>query len=210
VLVLTSPSFDFSTPYLPANGHYVGPQLDDPEWAATNGWRPDGAGPIVLIAASSTFQDQTGLLRRAAAALAGLPVRGVLTTGRAIDPVDIPAPANVHVVRAAPHRAVLGEAAAVVTHAGHGSVMKALAAGVPLVCMPMGRDQRDNTVRVLRLGAGVRVDQAADAGRITAAVRRVLDEPSFAEAAHRMAATLVAEARTRPSAADRAEGLLGG
>ena len=210
VLVMTSPSFDFSTPHLPANVHYVGPQLDDPEWAETNGWRPDGAGPIVLIAASSTFQDQTDLLRRAAAALGGLPVRGVLTTGRAIDPAEISAPANVHVVRAAPHRAVLAEAAAVITHAGHGSVMKALAAGVPLVCMPMGRDQKDNTVRVLRLGAGVGVDKDADAGRITAAVRRVLDEPGFADAARRMAATLATEARTRPSAADRAEGLLNG
>ena len=41
----------------------------------------------------------------------------------------------------------------VVTHAGHGTVLKTLAAGVPMVCMPMGRDQKDNTVRVLRLGA---------------------------------------------------------
>jgi UDP:flavonoid glycosyltransferase YjiC (YdhE family) len=74
----------------------------------------------------------------------------------------------------------------------------------------MGRDQKDNTARVLRLGAGVRVDKDADAHRIAAAVRRVLDEPVFTEAARRMADTLAAEASTRPSAADRAEGLLGG
>ena len=36
-------------------------------------------------------------------------------------------------------------------------MLKSLAAGVPLVCIPMGRDQKDNTVRVLRLGAGVRL-----------------------------------------------------
>ncbi len=210
VLVLTSPSFDFSTPHLPANVHYVGPQLDDPEWAATDAWRPDGAGPLVLIAASSTYQDQADLLRRTATALGELPVRGVVTTGRAIDPQDIPAPVNVRVVRAAPHRAVLAEAAALVTHAGHGSVLKALAAGVPLVCMPMGRDQKDNTARVLRLGAGVRVDKSAEPGRIAAAVSRVLDEPGFADAARRIATTLAAEAATRPSAADRAEGLLSG
>src|SRR3954452_23872866 len=89
VLVLTSPSFDFSTPHLPANVHYVGPQLDAPEWAATDAWRPDGAGPLVLIAASSTYQDQADLLRRTATALGELPVRGVVTTGRAIDPQDI-------------------------------------------------------------------------------------------------------------------------
>ena len=52
---------------------------------------------------------------------------------------------------------ILPESTVVITHAGHGTVLKALAAGVPLVCVPMGRDQRDNTPGVLRLGAGVRV-----------------------------------------------------
>jgi MGT family glycosyltransferase len=208
VLVMTSPSFDFSSPHVPANVRYVGPQLDDPDWAHDGDWRPGGEAPLVLVATSSVFQDQADLLRRVAVALGRLPVRGVLTTGRAVDPADVPAPANVRVLRAAPHAAVLAEAAAVVTHAGHGTTLKALAAGVPLVCMPMGRDQKDNTVRVLRLGAGVRVAKSAPPDRIAAAVRRVLDEPGPAEAARRFAATLADEARTRPSAADRAEALL--
>ena len=95
-----------------------------------------------------------------------------------------------------------------VTHAGHGTVMKALAAGVPLVCLPMGRDQKDNTTRVLRLGAGVRVDKRAQADRIAAAVRLLLQDSSYGEAARRFADTLAEEQRTRPSAADRAEDLL--
>jgi MGT family glycosyltransferase len=213
VLVLTSPSFDFPAPHLPPNVRYVGPQLDDPDWAADDGaadWRPDGDAPLVLVAASSIFQRQTDLLRRTADALGRLPVRGVVTTGRAVDPADVPAPPGVRVVRAAPHRAVLAEAAVAVTHAGHGSVVKALAAGVPLVCLPMGRDQRDNTVRVLRLGAGVRLSPKASAEQIAAAVGRVLDDPSYARAARRFAEVLESEARTRPGAADRAEALLGG
>jgi MGT family glycosyltransferase len=212
VLVLTSPSLDFSPPHLPPNVRYVGPQLDDPDWATQGepgSWRPDGDGPLVLVAGSSVFQHQTDLLRRATAALGRLPVRGLVTTGRAVDPRDVPAPDNVRVVRAAPHRAVLEEAAVAVTHAGHGSLLKALAAGVPLVCMPMGRDQKDNTVRALRLGAGVRVSPKASPETIAAAVGRVLAEPAYALAARRFADTLAAEARSRPSAADRAEALLG-
>jgi MGT family glycosyltransferase len=208
VLVMTSPTFDFQSPDIPANVHFVGPQLDDPDWAATDDWRPDGDDPLVLVATSSIFQDQTHLLRRVAAALGQLPVRGLVTTGRAVDPADIPAPANVRVVRAAPHGAVLAETSVVVAHAGHGSVLKALAAGVPLVCMPMGRDQKDNTVRVLRQGAGVRVDKSAPPDRIAAAVRLLLDDPSYTQAARRFAGTLAEEGRTRPSAADRAEALL--
>lgn len=210
VLVMTSPSFDFQSPHIPANVHFVGPQLDDPDWAANGNWRPDGRDPLVLVATSSVFQDQVGLLGRVADALGRLPVRGLITTGRAVDPVDVPAPGNVRVVRAAPHRAVLAEAAVVVTHAGHGSVLKSLGAGVPLVCMPMGRDQKDNTVRVLRVGAGVRVAKDAPAERVAAAVQQVLDDPAYRAAARRFADTLAEEARTRPSAADRAEALLSG
>jgi hypothetical protein len=58
VLVMTSPSFDFQAQGLPPNVRYVGPQLDDPDWAATGDWRPGGDGRLVLVAMSSIFQDQ--------------------------------------------------------------------------------------------------------------------------------------------------------
>lgn len=210
VLLMTSPSFDFTVPRLPDNVRYVGPILDDPHWAADVTWRRTGREPLVLVATSSVYQNQVGLLQRVARALGQLPVRGLLTTGRALDTKEIDAPPNVEVLPAAPHRQVLAEASAVVTHAGHGSVLKALAAGVPLVCMPMGRDQRDNTVRVLRLGAGVRISKSSPPGRIAAAVSEILENPRYASAARRFADVLAREATTLPSAADEAEGLLSG
>lgn len=208
VLVLSSPGFDFPA-RLPPNVQHVGPQLDDPDWAAgPDDWRPDGDEPLVLVAMSSVFQHQTGLLARVAAALGTLSVRGVVTTGRAVEPQDVPAGPAVRVVRSAPHREVLREAAVVVTHAGHGTVLKALAAGVPLVCIPMGRDQHANTTRVLRLGAGVRVGTSASPTRIAAAVKDVLEQPAFAAAARNAARLLATEAAHRPSAADAIEALV--
>ena len=208
VLVMTSPSFDFAVPQLPDNVCYVGPQLDDPDWANQLPWQRGGTEPLVLVATSSIYQHQADLLRRTARALGQLPVRGVLTTGRAVDPEEIPAPSNVDVVQAAPHRQILAEASVVVTHAGHGTVLKTLAAGVPLVCMPMGRDQKDNTVRVLRLGAGVRIRQSATPDQIAAAISDVLNDPRYASAARGFAQVLAAEAANAPSAADEAEELL--
>jgi MGT family glycosyltransferase len=187
---------------------YVGPQLDDPHWAAGQDWRSGGDGPIVLVAMSSTYQAQTQVLRRVADSLGRLPVRAVLTTGPAIRPADVPAPRNVRVLQAAPHSEVLREASTVITHAGHGSVLKALAAGVPLVCLPLGRDQKDNTVRVLRLGAGVKVSKQEKPEGIAAAVRHVLEQPSFAQAARRFAANIATEAAEGPSAEQEAEALL--
>ena len=208
VLVMTSPSFDFSAPQLPANVRYVGPQLDDPDWAASAKWQRKGSEPLVLVATSSIYQDQVDLLARIAAGLRQLPVRAVLTTGRAVDPAEIQAGANVEVLQTAPHARVLREASVVVTHAGHGTVMKALAAGVPLVCIPMGRDQKDNTVRVLRLGAGIRLSKKSTPTQIAAAITEILERPQYLAAARRFAEVLAWEAAHRPRAADEAESLL--
>ena len=109
---------------------------------------------------------------------------------------------------AAPHSRILPEASAVITHAGHGTVLKSLAAGVPLICIPMGRDQNDNTVRVLRLGAGIRLKQRSTSGQIAAAVSEILHNPQYTTAARRFAQVLTHEAASTPTAADEAEGLL--
>ncbi len=204
VLVLTSPSFDFPA-RLPANVRYVGPRLDDPAWVEP--WQePPGDEPLVLVSLSTGHQDQLALLRRIVGALAELPVRATVTTGNAVDPAEVPAPARVQVLRSAPHGAVLQRAAAVVTHGGHGTVVKALAAGVPQLVLPMGRDQLDNAARVTARGAGLRLRPGAGGRAIAAAVRRLLEEPGHREGARRMAERLRAE-RGRDAAADELEEL---
>jgi MGT family glycosyltransferase len=193
-LVMTSAAFDLAGP-LPPTVKHVGPRLDDPSW--TENWSaPEGDDPLVLVALSSDFQDQEDLLKRIAAALIEMPVRGVVTTGKGIDPADVPAGDNVQVVRSAPHAQVLSEAAAVVTHCGHGTTIKALAAGVPLVCTPMGRDQLDVAARVVHRGAGVRVDPSAQPGEIAAALQEVLDQPGYRRAAERIASAIAEETAT--------------
>ena len=86
--------------------------------------------------------------------------------------------------------------------------MKALAAGVPLVCIPMGRDQKDNTVRALRHGVGVRLSAKSTPDKIAAAVADLLDDPRYAAAARHFAHILAQEAATIPSAADEAEAMV--
>jgi MGT family glycosyltransferase len=203
VLVLTSPSFDFPA-QLPANVRYAGPRFDDPAWVEP--WQaPPGDAPLVLVSLTTGYMDQLGVLRRIVEGVGGLHVRAVVTTGNAIDPADVPAPANVQVLRSAPHGAILEEASAVVTHGGHGTVIKALAAGVPALVLPMGRDQLDNAARVVARGAGLRLKPSASSGAIAAAVRRLLDEPEHREGARRLGAKLRAETQ-RDLAADEIEG----
>jgi UDP:flavonoid glycosyltransferase YjiC (YdhE family) len=203
LLLLTSAAFDRPRPAGAPRGNlrYVGPRLHDPAWSGD--WTPPaGDAPLVLVGLSSSYMRQEPVLRRAVAALGTLSVRGLVTTGPELDPARVPAAPNVTVVRAAPHGEVMPHAAAVVTHCGHGTVMKALAAGVPLVCLPMGRDQLEVAARVVALGAGVRLRPGASTAAIARAVRTVLEDPSYRSAARRMAQTLAQEARTDHAVAE--------
>ena len=185
-LVMTSLAFDFPAT-LPATVRYVGPVLDDPVWSQASQWTPPASGmPLVLVAMSSTFQDQIGSLRRVISALSTLPVHGIVTTGPAINPAALGAAPNVTVLAYAPHREVLRQAAALVTHGGHGTVVKALAAGVPMVLLPHGRDQGDTAVRVTARGAGVALKRTAQPQAIAAAVREVLENPTFRASAQQL------------------------
>ena len=194
VLVCTSPSYDFAPDAVPGNVRYVGPQLDD---AGGGSWDQPWTGaderPLVLVSLSSTVMSQEVLLQRAADALGQLPVHALVTTGPAVDPETIRAPQNVSVRRWARHADVLPGCSAVVTHGGHGTVVKALTAGVPLVIAPLGRDQPDNAARVIRAGAGLRVRRTADAATLGRAIARVLDDHRYQDAARRMSQILAAE-----------------
>ncbi|AZG44223.1 glycosyltransferase [Gordonia insulae] len=189
-LVLTSAEFDFPA-RMPARVRYVGAVLDDPAWTSDAPWTPPpGDAPLVLVALSSTFQDQVGCLQRVIDALAELPVRGYVTTGPAVDPGALTAPDTVTVVEAAPHSRILPHADAVITHAGHGTVVRTLAAGVPIVALPHGRDQADNAVRVSVRGAGKTLSRKASARKIAAATQQVLGDSAYADAAARLGAII--------------------
>ena len=207
VLMLSTRALQYPGFHPPEHVQVTGARLEDPDWTEP-AVLPPGDEPLVLVGLSSTFMDQAAAIGRIAQALGRLPVRGLITTGPAIDPETIPAPANVQVVRSAPHREILPHAAAMVTHAGHGSVVKALAAGVPMVMMPFGRDQVEIAARAAYAGAGVRIRPGASPARIARAVREVLDDSAFREAAARAARTIAAE-QSRDAAADALEELVG-
>src|SRR6185437_1323796 len=199
-IILTSFEYDFSPPGLPEQVCYAGPQLEDPEWArdeAVPALEASGP-PLVAVSLGSTYQRQEKPLAAIAEALGRLPVRGLVTLGD-VRGLTATAPPNVTVVRSAPHSAVLPNASAVVCHGGHGTVMKALAHGLPIVVMPFGRDQKDNGARVEVAGAGIALSPSSSAGRIANAIRRVLEEPAFRSGAQRMAEIIGRDVR-----ADRA------
>ena len=181
VLVTVPAAFDLAAkaplpPSVRFTGHMTPPA---PTQTWENPWEEADGRPLVVVSLSTTFMDQRALARRILAAVAPLPIRVLFTLGPALQADELPVPENVVTAEFVPHGVVMPHAAAVVTHAGLGTIGAALSAGVPLVCVPSGRDQPDNAVRVVEAGAGVRLSSRASARAIRAAVERVLADPEL-------------------------------
>ncbi|CAN5759618.1 glycosyltransferase [soil metagenome] len=187
-LIQTCEAFDFPITPAPRNVRYVGPVLDDPGWAEAwrNPWTLDDARPLIVASLSSTFQDQYQVLRRIISALGRLPVRGLVTLGPSMAGRSFDLPPNVVAAASVAHGQVFPQAAAVITHAGHGTVMRSLAEGLPLLCLPMGRDQDDNAARVMASGVGLRLRPSASPARISKSLQRLLGTPSYRANAERL------------------------
>ena len=172
---------------LPATAHSIRPGSlapgDDgaPEWLEQ---LPDR--PTVYFTLGTVFDMESGdLIARTLAGLRQLPANIVVTVG---DRVDLPPqPDNVRIEAHVPHSALLPRCDLVVSHGGSGTMVDALAAGVPQVVMPIGADQPHNAARCEALGAAVVVDPLrATSAEIGAAARGALEQPSYRAAAERV------------------------
>jgi UDP:flavonoid glycosyltransferase YjiC (YdhE family) len=191
VFVMTAPELDFaSRGRLPTHVRFTGPAMEPATEPWTSPWPEHNTDPLALISFSTTYMRQDALAARVLQAVAGLPVRALLTTGPALDVTGFEVPDNARVVAFAPHAAVLPHAALTVTHCGWGTTTASLAAGVPMVCIPDARDQPDNAARVVEAGAGIRLRRSASAARIRTAITTVLGDPSLTAGAQRMARAL--------------------
>jgi UDP:flavonoid glycosyltransferase YjiC (YdhE family) len=171
-------------------------QVDATSHAAPARWAPQTDGrPFVYITFGTIAGSSpaiSSIYRTALEAMADLPVRALLTTGRGMAEGTLgTVPANVHVEEWVPQNDVLAHAAAVVCHGGSGTVRGSLAAGVPMVVVPLGADQPHNARRVASVGAGIDLT-APDAATVRAAVERLLAEATFGHAARRVAAEIAA------------------
>jgi len=203
-LLATSKAFDFPCTDLPERVRYVGPQIGDPNWARkwTSPWPASDKRPLVLVSFSTTFQNHAAVLQKVIDALAPLPARVLVTLGGSIKPTDLKPADNCVLVDSAPHSQVMREAAFVINHGGHGTVMRALMSRAPMLVIPHGRDQNDNAVRITERGAGLSLMPDASVEAIRTACERLLNEKSFRVAAKRLGDLVAAEAENSPIVAE--------
>ncbi|PJJ70796.1 MGT family glycosyltransferase [Diaminobutyricimonas aerilata] len=142
--------------------------------------RPRGPRPLVYFTLGTVFNRESGdLFERVLDGLEALDVDVVTTTGREVDPALLaPRAPRIRIERFVDHDEILPRADVVVCHGGSGTVIGALASGVPVLVLPMGADQSLNAERVAALDAGAALDALhARPNRIADVVAGLLADP---------------------------------
>jgi MGT family glycosyltransferase len=184
---------DFPRSGLPGNFHYTGPfasrvarpHVEFP-WDLLDG------RPFVYASLGTTRNVQAFVFRLIAEACQGLDIQLVISLGGRFDPEMFSnLPGNPLVAKYVPQLEVLRLAKMVITHGGPNTVFEALMEGKPMVAIPLAHDQPAVAARLQRLGiAEVLPVMMLSANKIHNSVTRVLNDPSYRDAAVKMQAQL--------------------
>jgi MGT family glycosyltransferase len=194
VMVTTSEAFDSPAEPVPANVRFVGPLVEGK--GPNMPWEPpfNDDEPLVVVAMGTTPMGEEETIVRVLDALADEPVHVFVTVGDHLDPSDFEAPDNAIVASYVRHSAVLPYAAVFVTHAGLSGIGAAMSCGVPMVCMPLGREQPDNAAHVEAAGLGRVVPPDGDVREL---ILEVIADNKMHENAERVRESLDPEAGLR-------------
>jgi UDP:flavonoid glycosyltransferase YjiC (YdhE family) len=185
-LVATFPQLEYPRPW-PAHVLVVGPLMWEPP--AQELLLPPGDDPLVLVAPSTSQDPDHRLLHAALRGLADAPVRVLATYNRRLPSRPLPVPDNTTVVDWVSYTRTLPHCDAIVCHAGHGTLVRALSLGVPVVACPVAGDMNENAARLVWAGAGVRVPRRFISPRpLRHAVELALGDASIRARAQELAA----------------------
>lgn len=149
-----------------------------------------GGRPVVYATLGTLFNNprNDAIFAAYLEALRDAPVDAVLTVGVDRDPAEFgPQPPHIRVVQYLSLATLLPHCDLVLSHGGSGTVVAALAWGLPQVVVPIFADQPENAARVAALGAGQVIgprERTPEA--IRAAVRAVLADPAYRRSAERI------------------------
>jgi zeaxanthin glucosyltransferase len=175
------PSLDFPREALPPGFHYTGPFRG----AAVGAFElpPGDDRPLVYCTLGTLQGSRAGIFRKVASACAELDLRLLITQGNLgrLKPGDLPG--DPLICDWVPQEAVLPHADLVVCHGGMNTVLEPLAAGLPLVVIPLAFEQSATAARLERAGVARVVSRRSSARRLAGAIAEVRTRPDFRERA---------------------------
>jgi UDP:flavonoid glycosyltransferase YjiC (YdhE family) len=184
-LVATFPQLEYPRPEHEPWVKVTGPLMWEQPFGPVE--PPPGDDPLVLVAPSTAQDPDHRMLRAALAGLADEPVRVLATTNRREPPEPIDVPPNARLVDWLSYGRTMPLCDAVVLHAGHGTLVRALSCGVPVLACPAAGDMNENAARVSWAGAGVALPRRLTTPRgIRLGLRRLLGGEGFGQRAREL------------------------
>lgn len=181
-IVATFPALEYPRQW-PQSIHVVGPLIWEP--ASESVEIPDGDLPLILVAPSTAQDSEQRLFRAALEGLADLPVRVLASANRPLTHLEFPP--NATVVEWLSYSQAMPQANLVITHGGHGTLVRALAAGCPVVVCPAGGDMYENAARAAWAGVGIRVPRRfVSAKTVRLATAKILSDAEFSRRAEKL------------------------
>jgi UDP:flavonoid glycosyltransferase YjiC (YdhE family) len=186
-LVATYPQLEYPRRW-PAHVKVTGPLFF--ELAEEGGFVvPEGDGPLVVVAPSTSQDPSLTLLHDSLAGLADEPVRMLATYNKHTSPKPIEVPENAVLTRWLAYSKAMAAADLVICHGGHGTVARALQFGAPVLACPAVGDMGENAARVAWAGAGLALPRRLQSPRgLRLAAARVLGDSGYRERAEEIAA----------------------
>jgi UDP:flavonoid glycosyltransferase YjiC (YdhE family) len=160
-----------------------------PPFTDTSSWEPDVVHPRIYVTFGTVFNEPGPVFRNAVEASADVGAQVLVTVGHngdvhAFDPL----PRSVTVLPFVPQSEVLDWCDVVMSHAGSGTFLGAITAGVPQLCLPQAADQFRNAAACERTGVGMSLGPAAaSADAIRDALRHLLAGHAFHDATAQLA-----------------------
>jgi zeaxanthin glucosyltransferase len=175
------PGLDFPRDALPAGFHYTGPfrgrapePFDLP---------PGDRRPLVYCTLGTLQGSRAAIFRKAARACEKLDLRLLISQGGRgrLQAGDLPG--NALVCDWVPQEAVIAQADMLVCHGGMNTVLEPLAAGLPMVVMPLAFEQSAIAARLEHAGVARVLSPRASARRLAEAIDEVRNVPAYRERA---------------------------
>jgi UDP:flavonoid glycosyltransferase YjiC (YdhE family) len=202
VVQFTVEGFEYPRSDLPAHVSFVGPvskgntsAVAKPAWWADL----DGSKPVVHVTQGTVAnKDPNEVIVPTIRGLANDDVLVVVTMGgRSVDLLPDDLPANVRVAEYLPYDDLIPLVDVFVTNGGYGGVHFALQNGLPLVVAGLTEEKSEVNARVAWSGAGINLKtNTANPDATAAAVRKVLADPRYREAAVRLGTEIAASPGT--------------
>jgi zeaxanthin glucosyltransferase len=194
VITVLPEAFDFPRTRRPFNLLYTGPfRRNENRMMGDFPWEKLDGRPLVYASLGTIQNNHPGVFRTIADACSALNVQLVLSLGGGrLLPEDFESlPGDPLVVHYAPQLHLLQMARLTITHAGLNTTLESLAAGVPMVAIPLANDEFGVAARIkwTQTGAVLSLKHLSKIG-LRNLIQRVLEDPKYRFAAQRMKAAI--------------------